>query len=121
MLIKSILGSLPIYYFSLFKAPQKVIELLESIRCRFFWGFKELQRGICWAKWNSILLNANMGVLVWVVFSLKILLFLVNGNGVSLQRRMLFGGRSLKIFMEMMVVLFRHHALVVILVHGVIS
>ncbi|GJS21791.1 reverse transcriptase domain, reverse transcriptase zinc-binding domain protein [Tanacetum coccineum] len=60
-LIKSILGSLPIYYFSLFKAPLKVIKLLESIRCRFFWGFKESQRGICWVKLNSILLNSNMG------------------------------------------------------------
>nr|GEV57275.1 RNA-directed DNA polymerase, eukaryota, reverse transcriptase zinc-binding domain protein [Tanacetum cinerariifolium] len=60
-LIKSILGSLPIYYFSLFKAPKKIINLLESIRFRFFWGFKESQRGICWVKWNSILVNANMG------------------------------------------------------------
>ncbi|GJW33657.1 reverse transcriptase domain, reverse transcriptase zinc-binding domain protein [Tanacetum coccineum] len=60
-LIKSILGSLPLYYFSLFKAPQKIIKLLESIRCRFFWGFKESQRGISWVKWNSILLESNLG------------------------------------------------------------
>ncbi|GKD02121.1 RNA-directed DNA polymerase, eukaryota [Tanacetum coccineum] len=30
-LVKAVLGSLPIYYFSLFKAPQKVINTLESI------------------------------------------------------------------------------------------
>ncbi|PWA95854.1 Arginine repressor C-terminal-like domain-containing protein [Artemisia annua] len=60
-LVKSILGSLPIYYLSLFKAPKKVINLLESIRCRFFWGFKENQRGISWVKWNSILLKPSMG------------------------------------------------------------
>ncbi|GKE63545.1 hypothetical protein Tco_1513912, partial [Tanacetum coccineum] len=60
-LVKSILGSLSIYYLSLFKAPKKVINLLESIRCRFFWGFKESQRGISWVKWNSILLKSNMG------------------------------------------------------------
>ncbi|GJX71531.1 putative RNA-directed DNA polymerase, eukaryota, reverse transcriptase zinc-binding domain protein [Tanacetum coccineum] len=45
-LVKSVLGSLPIYYLSLFKAPQKIINLLEAIRCRFFWGFKDFQRGI---------------------------------------------------------------------------
>ncbi|GJS08858.1 RNA-directed DNA polymerase, eukaryota [Tanacetum coccineum] len=60
-LIKSILGSIPIYYLSLFKAPLKIINLLKSIRARFFWGFKEGGRGISWVKWNSILLNNMMG------------------------------------------------------------
>ncbi|GJU94416.1 hypothetical protein Tco_1319172 [Tanacetum coccineum] len=50
-LVKSILGSLPIYYLSLFKAPKKVINLLKSIRCRFFWGFKESQRE-SWSSWK---------------------------------------------------------------------
>lgn len=36
MLVKSILGSLPLYYFSLFKAPMKVVGILECIRRRFF-------------------------------------------------------------------------------------
>ncbi|GJV46188.1 putative RNA-directed DNA polymerase, eukaryota, reverse transcriptase zinc-binding domain protein [Tanacetum coccineum] len=35
-LVKFVLDSLPIYYLSLFKAPLKVINILESIRCRFF-------------------------------------------------------------------------------------
>ncbi|GJZ76785.1 putative RNA-directed DNA polymerase [Tanacetum coccineum] len=43
-LIKSVLGSIPIYFLSLFKAPLKVINTLESLRRRFFWGFKEDQR-----------------------------------------------------------------------------
>ena len=60
-LVKSILGSLPLYYFFLFKAPQKVLNLLESIRCRFFWGFKEDQNGMCWVKWKSILLDSKLG------------------------------------------------------------
>lgn len=34
---------------------------MESIRCRFFWGFKESQRGICWVKWNTILLDHGLG------------------------------------------------------------
>lgn len=60
-LVKSVLGSLPIYYLSLFKAPQKVINILEAIRCRFFWGFKDSQRGISWVKWNTILLDRDKG------------------------------------------------------------
>ncbi|GKC32595.1 reverse transcriptase domain, reverse transcriptase zinc-binding domain protein [Tanacetum coccineum] len=60
-LIKSVLGSIPIYFLSLFKAPVKVINLLESIRSQFFWGFKENQGGISWVKWGSILLSRNMG------------------------------------------------------------
>ncbi|GJX06227.1 arginine repressor C-terminal-like domain-containing protein [Tanacetum coccineum] len=39
----------------------KIINLLESIRCRFFWGFMESQRGINWVKWKSILLYSNKG------------------------------------------------------------
>ncbi|GJT84084.1 putative RNA-directed DNA polymerase, partial [Tanacetum coccineum] len=60
-LIRSIFGSLPIYYLSLFLAPKKVINLLESIRCRFFWGHNESHRDICWVKWNSILLDHSSG------------------------------------------------------------
>ncbi|PWA41640.1 hypothetical protein CTI12_AA552240 [Artemisia annua] len=36
-------------------------KLLESIRARFFWGFKDGSRGISWVKWNSILVDRNMG------------------------------------------------------------
>ncbi|GJT42188.1 putative RNA-directed DNA polymerase [Tanacetum coccineum] len=60
-LIKSVLGSLPIYFLSLYKAPLKVIKALESIRCRFFWGLKENVRGINLVKWNSILLDPKYG------------------------------------------------------------
>lgn len=40
-LVKSVLNSLPLYYFSLFRAPKKVIDLLEKIRRRFLWGGDE--------------------------------------------------------------------------------
>ncbi|GJZ92047.1 RNA-directed DNA polymerase, eukaryota [Tanacetum coccineum] len=64
-LVKSVIGNLPIYYLSLFKAPLKIINILESIRSHFFWGFKESQKGISWVKWNSILPdfeNGGLGV-----------------------------------------------------------
>ncbi|GKB27798.1 RNA-directed DNA polymerase, eukaryota, reverse transcriptase zinc-binding domain protein [Tanacetum coccineum] len=60
-LVKSVLGSIPIYFLSLFKAPTKIINLLESLRRRFFWGFKEDQQGISWVKWDSILASPKFG------------------------------------------------------------
>nr|GEU51453.1 RNA-directed DNA polymerase, eukaryota [Tanacetum cinerariifolium] len=43
------------------KAPLKIIITLESIRSRFFWGFKDEQNVICWVKWKSILLDHKDG------------------------------------------------------------
>ena len=37
-LIKAVLGSLGIYYFSIFKAPEMVLKSLERARSTFFWG-----------------------------------------------------------------------------------
>jgi hypothetical protein len=37
-LIKSVLGALGTYYFSLFKAPKYVIDYMEKLRRNFFWG-----------------------------------------------------------------------------------
>nr|GEV30093.1 fasciclin-like arabinogalactan protein 2 [Tanacetum cinerariifolium] len=54
-LLKSVLGSIPIYYLSFFKAPLKVIKYIESLRSRFFWGFKDDDHGISWVKWDYVL------------------------------------------------------------------
>ncbi|GKA21640.1 hypothetical protein Tco_0701629 [Tanacetum coccineum] len=35
-LLKSVLGSMPIYHMSLFNVPVKVLQIMESIRCHFF-------------------------------------------------------------------------------------
>ncbi|XP_023768340.1 uncharacterized protein LOC111916920 [Lactuca sativa] len=37
-LVKSVMGSLPLYFFSIFKAPIGVIESLEKTRMRFLWN-----------------------------------------------------------------------------------
>ncbi|GKD51406.1 putative RNA-directed DNA polymerase [Tanacetum coccineum] len=47
-LIKSVLGSLGVYYFSSFKAPKKIINKLESIRRSFFWGGSMDENKISW-------------------------------------------------------------------------
>lgn len=42
-LIKSVLGNIPLYYFSLFRVPMNVLSKLEGIRRDFFleWGWRE--------------------------------------------------------------------------------
>ncbi|KAJ0605054.1 hypothetical protein HanHA300_Chr02g0058651 [Helianthus annuus] len=53
-LIKSGLGSLPTYYFSLFKAPKKVIGDLEGLMRRFLWGGSEEVRKMSWVSWEIV-------------------------------------------------------------------
>ncbi|KAD3337408.1 hypothetical protein E3N88_32928 [Mikania micrantha] len=60
-LIKSVLGSLPIYYFSFFKAPNHVIESLERIRRRFLWGDSSNSNKISWIAWERMMAPKVMG------------------------------------------------------------
>ncbi|XP_071713611.1 uncharacterized mitochondrial protein AtMg00310-like [Rutidosis leptorrhynchoides] len=55
VLIKSVLSSLPLYYFSLFRAPPCVIKVLESVRRNFFWGGSGSDSKIPWVKWEHVL------------------------------------------------------------------
>nr|GEW58016.1 cysteine-rich receptor-like protein kinase [Tanacetum cinerariifolium] len=54
-LIKPVLGSLGVYYFSSFKAPKKVICKLESIRRKFFWGGGVDENKISWIAWDKVI------------------------------------------------------------------
>ncbi|GJU95392.1 RNA-directed DNA polymerase, eukaryota [Tanacetum coccineum] len=60
-LIKSVLGSLPIYHMSIYKVPKKVINRLESIRCHFFNGTDPLSKKPIWVKWNKVLAPKDKG------------------------------------------------------------
>ncbi|KAJ9560661.1 hypothetical protein OSB04_005821 [Centaurea solstitialis] len=60
-LCKSVLGSLGNYYFSLYKAPMKVINALESIRCKFFWGGNKEKKKICWIAWKEVINDKRNG------------------------------------------------------------
>ncbi|KAJ0892121.1 putative RNA-directed DNA polymerase [Helianthus annuus] len=53
-LVKSVLHSLPIYYFSLFKASKKVIGVLEGLMRRFLWGGSDEVRRMSWVAWDII-------------------------------------------------------------------
>ena len=60
-LVKSVLGSLGIYYMSMFRMPVAVGEKLEKIRSRFFWGMEEEDKKIHWVKWKVILNDFEHG------------------------------------------------------------
>ncbi|KAJ0910635.1 putative RNA-directed DNA polymerase [Helianthus annuus] len=53
-LLKSVMETLPTYFFSIFKAPVKIIEMMEARRRRFFWGCNEGQHKINWIGWDNI-------------------------------------------------------------------
>nr|GEX13213.1 RNA-directed DNA polymerase, eukaryota [Tanacetum cinerariifolium] len=88
-LIKFLLCSIPIYHLSLFKAPDKIINLLESIRARFFWGFKDGAYGV-WCgilKSNSTINDIDPSLVD--SFKLKV----SNGSGISFWKDMwCYGG-----------------------------
>nr|KAJ0185507.1 hypothetical protein LSAT_V11C900480630 [Lactuca sativa]KAJ0186696.1 hypothetical protein LSAT_V11C900480650 [Lactuca sativa] len=68
-LLKSVIGSLPLYYFSIFKAHISVIESLEKI-CRFLWGGIDKKRKILWVAWpKSISLKGKWRSSCWFIAS----------------------------------------------------
>ena len=52
--MRSVLDSLPLYYFSLFRAPKKVIKSLVSVRRKFLWGGIEDKGKIHWVAWDVV-------------------------------------------------------------------
>ncbi|XP_071726422.1 uncharacterized protein [Rutidosis leptorrhynchoides] len=60
-LVKSVLSSLPLYYFSLFRAPPCVLKKLECVRRSFFWGGSGSNKKVSWVKWEKLLLPHEEG------------------------------------------------------------
>ena len=60
-LCKSVLGSLGTYLFSLYKAPNKIINILESIRCKFLWGGSSDAKKINWVAWEKVIRDKKCG------------------------------------------------------------
>ncbi|XP_071699246.1 uncharacterized protein [Rutidosis leptorrhynchoides] len=76
-LIKSVLGSLGIYYLSLFRAPISIIKSLEKKRARFFWGGCKEKRKMAWIKWEQTIAsleNGGLGIGSILSFNLSLLL-----------------------------------------------
>ncbi|GJZ47895.1 putative RNA-directed DNA polymerase, eukaryota, reverse transcriptase zinc-binding domain protein [Tanacetum coccineum] len=60
-LVKSVLGSLPLYYFLMFRVPLSVIKQLERVRKNFFWGGLEECKKLAWVKWDTLLTSHRDG------------------------------------------------------------
>ncbi|GJW60643.1 RNA-directed DNA polymerase, eukaryota [Tanacetum coccineum] len=71
-LIKSVPGSLPTYYFSLFKVPSSVLKKLESLRSCFFRGANDRDKKMAWVSWDKVLANKkNRGLGVNSFFAMN--------------------------------------------------
>ncbi|GJV39734.1 RNA-directed DNA polymerase, eukaryota, reverse transcriptase zinc-binding domain protein [Tanacetum coccineum] len=60
-LIKSVLGSLGIYYLSIFRAPKLVLNDLERIQSNLFWGGNQDGKKMAWVKWLITLNSYDNG------------------------------------------------------------
>nr|GFB65270.1 RNA-directed DNA polymerase, eukaryota [Tanacetum cinerariifolium] len=60
-LIKSVLGSTPIYNMSLFKVPKYVLNKMENLRSNFFNGIQDGDRKMVWVKWLKVLAAKKLG------------------------------------------------------------
>ncbi|GKD44506.1 hypothetical protein Tco_1269151, partial [Tanacetum coccineum] len=60
-LLKSVLGSMPIYHMSIFKVPMKVLQRMESICCHFFNGADLGGKKSMWVKWKNVLASKEKG------------------------------------------------------------
>ncbi|GJU08786.1 RNA-directed DNA polymerase, eukaryota [Tanacetum coccineum] len=60
-LLKSVLGSTPIYNMSIYKVPKSVLQTMESIRRNFFNGVQCDERKIVWIKWAKVLASKKYG------------------------------------------------------------
>ncbi|GKA00908.1 RNA-directed DNA polymerase, eukaryota, reverse transcriptase zinc-binding domain protein [Tanacetum coccineum] len=74
-LLKSVVGSLPTYYMSLYLMPATVRKKLEAMRNRFFLGGDLGDRKVSWIKWSTCLASKAMGGLgIGSIFALNVAL-----------------------------------------------
>ena len=60
-LLKSVLGSTPIFHMSIFKVQLSVLQVLESIRSHFFKGNDMRSNKAYWVKWSNVLTAKEKG------------------------------------------------------------
>lgn len=60
-LVRSVLGSLPLYYFSLSNLPKKVVTILEGLRRKFLWGGVDDNKKINWVAWDTLVKSKKLG------------------------------------------------------------
>ncbi|GKD96154.1 RNA-directed DNA polymerase, eukaryota, reverse transcriptase zinc-binding domain protein, partial [Tanacetum coccineum] len=60
-LLKAVLGSIPIFYMSLFKVPKSVLQYLEGLRAKFFNGVDDNSKKPSWVSWNKVMAAKDSG------------------------------------------------------------
>lgn len=60
-LVKAVLGCLPSYYLSLFRAPVGIIDVLEKYRRKFLWGGSDEGKKIHWVSWDRVIASKSDG------------------------------------------------------------
>ncbi|GJT09776.1 RNA-directed DNA polymerase, eukaryota [Tanacetum coccineum] len=60
-LLKSVLGAVPLYTMSLYKAPKGVLHEMESLRSNFFKGVNQNDIKISWVAWDKVLASKKQG------------------------------------------------------------
>ncbi|GAU21257.1 hypothetical protein TSUD_286670 [Trifolium subterraneum] len=60
-LINSVLSSIPLYFFSFFKAPSCILNQLVRIQRNFLWGGGIEDKKLCWVRWDQICLPKDQG------------------------------------------------------------
>jgi len=53
-IIKSVLSAIPLFYISVFKAPEAIYKSIISIQRRFLWGWGKEKRPIAWVRWEDL-------------------------------------------------------------------
>ena len=61
MLIKSILQAMPTFTMNYFKLPKSLCKDIESLICKFWWGYIGDQRKTHWMAWNKLCLPKFQG------------------------------------------------------------
>ncbi|GKA62361.1 RNA-directed DNA polymerase, eukaryota [Tanacetum coccineum] len=60
-LLKSVLGATPLYTMSIYKAPKRVLQMLETIHSKFFYGADSSEKKITWIAWEKVLASKKHG------------------------------------------------------------
>ncbi|XP_058757341.1 uncharacterized protein LOC131630579 [Vicia villosa] len=60
-LLKSVLGSLPIFTLSFYLAPKKVVREINRIQSHFLWGGVEEKKCIHWVRWEDVCTPIDKG------------------------------------------------------------
>lgn len=69
ILIKAVIQAIPTYTMSCFKLPKGLINEIESLIQKFWWGYRGEQRKIHWVSWDKLCLLKNEGGMGFREFS----------------------------------------------------